>query len=230
MSEPIFPPDPNDERLGAVIAAYLTAVEAGQAPNIEELLAQHPDVADQLAAFFANEERFQRLVAPLHSTAVEPVSQAATGEFVERSGQPGDPTLDDGPGHGGSPTTLPKGVCVRYVGDYELQKVLGEGGMGVVYRAKQLSLNRVVAVKMIRAGHWAGDEEVRRFKNEAEAVAGLDHPQIVPIYEIGAHEGQHYFSMKLVGDASLAGQLPRHVADPKAAARLVAEVARAVHH
>src|SRR5262249_16137764 len=77
-------------------------------------------------------------------------------------------------------------------------------------------LNRLVAVKMIRAGLWAGDEEVRRFRNEAEAVAGLDHPQIGPIYEINSHGGQHYFSMKLVGDASLAGRLAHFWAGPKA--------------
>src|SRR5262249_53626567 len=122
------------------------------------------------------------------------------------------------------------GTHVRYFGDYELQTVLGEGGMGVVYRARQVSLNRLVAVKMIRAGLWAGEDEVRRFKNEAEAVAGLDHALIVPIYEIGSHDGQHYVSIKLVGEAGLAKQLPRYAADPRAAARLVAEIARAVHH
>jgi serine/threonine-protein kinase len=119
---------------------------------------------------------------------------------------------------------------VHYFGDYELLRVLGRGGMGVVYKAKQQSLNRLVAVKMIRAGHWAGEEEVRRFKNEAEAVANLDHPQIVTIHEVGEHHGHHYFSMKLVDGPSLAGLLPRYAADPRAAATLVAEAARAVHH
>ena len=93
---------------------------------------------------------------------------------------------------------------VRYFGDYELIGVLGEGGMGIVYRARQISLNRPVAVKMIRAGLWASDAEVRRFRNEAESVANLDHPGIVPIYEVGQHAGQHYFSMKLVEGADLA--------------------------
>jgi serine/threonine-protein kinase len=83
---------------------------------------------------------------------------------------------------------------------------------------------------MIRTGHWAGDDEVRRFPNEAEAAANLDHPQIVTIHEVGEHDGRKYFSMKFVDGPRLAEALPRYAADPQAAARLVAEVARAVHH
>src|SRR5262249_56918764 len=113
--------------------------------------------------------------------------------------------------------------------DCGLGGVLGQGGMGVVYKARQLSLNRPVALKMIRAGLWAGDDEVRRFRNEAEAIANLDHPRIVTIHEVGQFQGRHYFSMKLVEGPSLADLLPRYVADPHAAAALVAEAARAVH-
>jgi WD40 repeat protein/predicted Ser/Thr protein kinase len=130
----------------------------------------------------------------------------------------------------GRSDALERGTRVRTFGDFVLLRVLGRGGMGVVYKARQRSLNRTVAVKMIRAGLWAGDEEVRRFRNEAEAVANLDHPRIVTIHEIGEHDGQHYFSMKLVDGPSLAEVLPRYAADPRAAARLVAEVARALHH
>jgi WD40 repeat protein/tetratricopeptide (TPR) repeat protein len=102
--------------------------------------------------------------------------------------------------------------------------------MGIVYKARQRSLNRMVAVKMIRAGSWAGDEEVRRFRDEAEAVANLDHSGIVAIHEVGQHEGLHYFSMKLFDGPSLGERLDRYIGDPPGAARLVAEVARAVHH
>jgi serine/threonine-protein kinase len=90
----------------------------------------------------------------------------------------------DGPG---------PGIRVRYFGDYELQHVLGEGGMGIVFKARQLSLNRPVALKMIKATRFASPDDVRRFQNEAEAVARLDHPNIVSIFQVGELDDQHYF-------------------------------------
>ncbi len=125
----------------------------------------------------------------------------------------------------------------RRFGDYELLSEIARGGMGVIYRARHRRLQRIVALKMIRAAHLAGPAEVRRFLLEAEAAARLDHPNIVPIYEVGECDAQHYFTMKLVEGGSLAEQMSNESAHDSAAAsatrhsaRVLAKLARAVHY
>src|SRR6266566_5049099 len=116
------------------------------------------------------------------------------------------------------------------LGDYELLEQIGRGGQGVVFRARQKSLNRIVALKVIGLGHWATKAHLKRFRLEAEAAASLDHPCIVPIYEVGERDGQCYFSMKLVEG----GQLDEVVKDApmsiRHAVELIAKVARTVHY
>jgi WD40 repeat protein len=116
------------------------------------------------------------------------------------------------------------------LGDYELLEMLGEGGMGRVYRARQRSLDRIVALKVIRAGAPATEAERLRFRTEAEAAARLDHPNIVPVYEVGEHDGRPYIAERYVEGGPLSRHLDRFRDDPRAAAALVAILARAVHH
>jgi len=132
-------------------------------------------------------------------------------------------TPDTGGGKAAQPPT-------RRFGDYELVEELARGGMGVVYKARQAGLNRTVALKMILSGQLAGESEVQRFQAEAEAAAGLDHPGIVPIYEVGQIEGQHFFSMGLVEGQSLSQRITDRPLAAREAAEIVAKVADAVDY
>src|SRR5437870_5572313 len=197
--------DPLDE----IIADYVQQVEAGQVPDREALLAMHPEHADRLRAFFADYDRLDRQAADLRLSA--------------------DPnrTTDQAAPAGADATGLAGLQRVRYFGDYVLLEVIARGGMGVVYKARQVSLNRLVALKMILKGELATPRDVARFRSEAEAAANLDHPHIVPIYEVGEHDGQQYYAMRYIEGTSLARH-PR--SDARTETRLLAAVAGAAHH
>jgi serine/threonine protein kinase/Tfp pilus assembly protein PilF len=115
-------------------------------------------------------------------------------------------------------------------GDYELLEEIGRGGQGVVYRAHQKSLNRTVALKVIGLGPWTTEVHLKRFRREAEAAASLEHPCIVPIYEVGERDGQCYFSMKFVEGGQLDEVVSRAPISIRRAAELIAKLARTVHY
>ena len=220
-----------EERLGEVIAAYLEAVDAGWAPPREDVLASYPDLSADLSAFFVCQDEISRLAfpaAPVPPPARPPTE--STGRRAETRDGRRSEELTTAALRPAAPSAASPADGLRAVGDYDLLGEIRRGGMGVVYKARQRSLNRVVALKMMRAGPWATPAEVQRFRNEAEDAANLDHPNIVPIYEVGEFLGLVYFSMKLFEGGSLTDQLDRFTSDPRAAARLLATVARAVHH
>jgi serine/threonine protein kinase/tetratricopeptide (TPR) repeat protein len=193
----------SEEALDQILAEYFEAVEAGQCPDRQDWLRRFPEAADALTDFFADQERFRQRVAPLRE---------CLGGLV---------TEDCFPAAG------------TQVGHYELLEEIARGGMGIVFKARQVQLNRTVALKMILMGALATPAEQQRFRLEAESAARLDHPNIVPIYEIDTWQGQPYFSMRLVEGGSLADwlvseQVPR--GDWSALAQLLTTLARAVHH
>src|SRR5881398_944635 len=147
----------------------------------------------------------------------------------------------DDPGHTNKlvgdavPTPLDKKTAqaaelLGELGDYELLEEVGRGGQGVVFRARQKSLNRTVALKVISLGQWATDAHLKRFRREAEAAASLDHSGIVPIYEVGERDGSCYFSMKLVEGGQLDEVIKREPMPIRRAIELIAKVARTVHY
>jgi tRNA A-37 threonylcarbamoyl transferase component Bud32 len=134
--------------------------------------------------------------------------------------------------HEGSPTTgsdLEAGTRLKYFGDYELLDEIARGGMGVVWKARQTSLHREVALKMIRAGTLASPDEVQRFLREAEAAANLQHPNIVAIHEVGQHDGQHYFSMDYVAGRDLGDLVKDGPLPARRAAGYLKTIAEAIH-
>src|SRR5437016_3266044 len=141
-------------------------------------------------------------------------------------------TKADDPGRSASPipATARFAEMLGELGDYELLEEVGRGGQGVVFRARQKSLNRTVALKVISLGQWATKAHLKRFRLEAEAAASLDHPCIVPIYEVGERDGQCYFSMKFVEGGQLDEVVKHTPISIRQAAELIAKVARTVHY
>ncbi len=241
-----------EHRVNEVMAGYVQAADAGTAPDRDELLARHPDLAAELRVFFADYDRVNRLAEPLrdaaraaYAAAVEPPETCGvTGDYnpeqrppstddVQKDLVAGDPlrTLTES-GSEREVSPVPPGANAPHIWPtipgYELVSKLGEGGMGVVFLARQTGLNRLVAVKMIRGGSQARPEHFSRFRIEAEAVAQLRHPNIVQIHDIGEVDGLPYFSLELLEGGSLDDRLAGTPQPSRQAAELVATLARAI--
>jgi hypothetical protein len=192
----------HDELLAELLNELAEQQRAGRTPDIEAVARSHPELAGELQALWG---------AVMVADAI--ASHATTSLPPRRRREQEAPPLE-------SP---------RVFGDYELLEEIGRGGMGVVYRARQISLGRIVAVKMILRGTFASPEDLARFHAEAQAAARLDHPNIVPVYEVGEVDGQPYFSMKYVEGTTLARLLADGPMMPREAAAILLPVARAIH-
>src|SRR5262245_9317536 len=199
----------HEQQLALLVSELTDRVQRGEAVDLEAECRQHPGLAKDLRELWGvvvvarAAGSNSALVAAVNAPTLPPESP---GDFP--SGQ----------------LTLP----ARF-GDYELREELGRGGMGVVYRAAQTSLGREVAVKMILRGQLASPADRERFEAEAQAAARLDHPGIVPVYEVGEVGGRAYFSMKHVRGTTLAQRLADGPLPPREAAQIMAAVARAIH-
>ncbi|AMV23867.1 Serine/threonine-protein kinase PrkC [Gemmata sp. SH-PL17] len=210
-------PHDRDEQLAALIDRLAGEQRAGRVADVEAAAREHPDLASELRELWAVAQFAHMVRLPPPPAPAQTVTVARTGPLT--------------PSFNADHTAHTTSVLPRDFGDFELLEEVGRGGMGVVYRARQKSLDRTVALKMVREAHLATDADRARFRTEAESAARLKHPNIVTVYEVGSAGGQAYLCMEFVGGQTLAekvrsgGPLP-----PREAARLAAVIARAVEH
>ncbi len=200
-----LPTDAHEQELADLVSALTDRMQGGELLSLEDVCSQHPAHAQELRQIWG---------------AIMVTDAVAAFARTDDSGQ-----SEKKPADSLSIPSLP-----YRIGDYELQAVVGRGGMGVVYRARQISLNRTVAVKMIHENRPSSDENRARFFAEAEATARLEHPGIVPVFEVAQHEGHPLFSMQFVQGETLAELLQRGPLPQRKAARYVASVARAIDY
>jgi serine/threonine-protein kinase len=209
----------HEARLAALLEELTARRARGEAVDLSAVGPQYADLADELrelwgAVMLAEEMAARAASHTAPPTQTTPGTQAFTPV----------PAGWVGEGGGAAPAALP-----RDFGDYVLLEELGRGGMGIVYKARQKSLNRLVALKMVLRGELASPADLARFRAEAQAAARLDHPHVVPVYEVGERDGQPYFAMKLVEGSTLARRLAEGPLPPRESAALLADVAEAIH-
>lgn len=197
----------HDQYLADVLAEITDKVCQGEAVDFHAICEQHPTLADDLQQLWG---------------AVLVTDTAGTA-YDEAPVVPDVPDVSEDSSARWRSLRLP-----TTIGDFDLLEEVGRGGMGVVFRARQRSLDREVAIKMILRGRLASDADLQRFMAEAAATASLDHPSIVPVYEVGDIEGRPFFSMQFIEGQTLSQRVACGPMAPREAARMVAQIARAV--
>jgi len=195
----------HDELLAKLLNQFVAEFRAGRRPDLEAAAREHPDMATELRELWG-------AVMVADAVAEHSHTQGWLGPNEASPQQ----------------TVAPSHDRPRQFGDYELLAEIGRGGMGVVYRAQQVSLGRIVALKMILRGALASEADLARFRSEAQLIARLEHPHIVPLFEVGELDGQPYFSMKFVAGTTLAARLVDGPLPPREAAAILAPVCRAI--
>ncbi len=234
---------PLELQIDLALAQYMQKCDAGDVPDREAFLTQHAKFRKQLEELLAAADWIEQLAGPrLADLSVEPTIEDTLPQGLHFASHIGSlhETLPQGGGNGRSveyslddpsaPTDLSQPALPCRFGDYVLERVLGRGGMGVVYFGRQVQLDRPVAIKMIRSGALASQEEVMRFYSEARSAARLDHPNIVTVYQCGECEGHRYFSMDYVDGTDLSRMVQTAPLDFKQAARYVRDAARAIQY
>ncbi len=203
--------DAHEAKLARLIGNLADRLQAGEVMSLSELCTAHPEFRDDLTLLWGT------------LVVTDAAAATARGPTAEQSdSQTREAGLDTGQLLGGS---LP-----IEIGDYRLLEVIGRGGMGVVYRAQQISLNRVVAVKMIIESRRLGADSRQRFFAEAEATARLEHPGIVPVFEVSELHGHPFFSMQFVEGETLSDRLKQGPLPQRTAARIMVDVCRAIDY
>lgn len=187
MKHDLIDTQEREDRLNQVLLEYAEALEAGLNPDRAAWLENHPEFAAELKEFFANQDQLAQLASPLHaSTMIRAASAVRTGRVL------------------GDMNPVAEASELGTLGDYRLIRELGRGGMGIVYEAEQISLNRRVALKVLPFAATFDPKQLQRFRNEALAAAQLHHPNIVPVHAVGSERGVHYYAMQLIDGQSLA--------------------------
>lgn len=205
----------DDPEFQSLLVGCLESLQRGETIDRDALGRDFPQYAEDIRQFLDDRHLLEQVASDFGD--VEPSNVAISAYEKTIATESG---TDD----------FVAGDTVRYIGEYEILEEIARGGMGVVFKARQRQLNRIVALKMILAGKLADKSDVERFQREARAAGRLKHSSIVPVHEIGEHDGRHYFTMDFVEGRSLAETIREETLSPKAAAILVQTTAEAVHY
>jgi serine/threonine protein kinase len=220
---------------GVAIAEFLQALDDGSPLDVEGWLAKYPQHQASLREFLKSENELLSLVGKPISAS--PVNKTPDGRNETKSilANPSEstPAREKGDnqqaGYEGSGNVIADDKSKVKLDNYQLGEVIGQGGMGIVYQATDNRLNRQVAIKVMRSGVFADQRERRRFRREAEAVAQLEHPNIVPIYEVGERDGQDFFVMKLLKPLQSTNEPQAKTFQDKQAAEKMIPICEAIH-